>query len=369
MRVLSGFVALISLLIAGETAAQTGGYRDPLMGKEFEVVKLDKKRTSAIIDGGSGDGVQRGRTLCIFNREDAQIGCWPVSGVKASQSAITIPKAQFRSVKRGMMVRPAPLQPAPVPGGAYPQQAPRAGAAAAPGRTGLAFVTFGYAYVPLLPFNFDVPAFDVDARAAGGPLWKSSSTVKSSPAAIRFVVETPLTATVALSLGIVYRHINETKAQGDYDADDPAAFIEQQLTAQSIGVPLQARWLFGSGRLLFLLAEGLEIDYSLVRLRASSKRDDGTATQRIADLLSTLTVFSIRGDFAAVMRFSPTFSGQAGLALLIPVASGGSAEVTKLTLPAGASPTRDHEKDLVSAVGHRRSKVGIEIPITFSVTF
>ncbi len=364
MRFIARF--LLTLLVAVLTGAPPARAqdtptlpRDAAAGKDFEVLSVNKAKRQVVVNGGSDQGLGLGRPLCFYEKDGKVIGCFPVTGIKKGQVAVQIPKPSIPRMKKGLLARAA-IQKAPPPP-----------AARDAGRPGYSLISLGYVFGALLPFNYDAISWDMTGRTPGaGPVWRKEKTIKQAPAGARLALASPLTAVVGIELGLVYRNVEEFARITDYDAADPRVGAATKITALSFGVPLTITEHLGGPPVEFILGQGIELDASQVRLRVDTKRDDTGARTRLVDYLSTLNTVGIRLDFAAALRFGQGGStASLGLGLVVPVAPFGKEKVTRLALPSSLPGDRNQEADLVGGVNHRKSPIGLDVPLTLSLAF
>ena len=324
---------------------------DPALGREFDVVRIDKKKRYLIIDGGTYAGLYRGRTLCIYDEDDDEVGCYKILGTRPTSVVVQVPKKDFKLFKKGMVAR------------VQPKDAVTAHA------KGNSSFTFGYAFGALLPFRYVATNFSLDQKEAGGQsVWMPGKTVSSSPAVLRLMLGTAVSPTFGIQAGLLYRYLIDQVRQSDFDLNNADRYAEQRLHAVSFGLPIQARWTFPSENFLFILAEGIEWDYSQVQFRTWSVDDKTQERKPVVSYLSVLNTIGLRSDLGVAARLGDQSNVMLSVGIVVPLLSFGASQVAKVDATDWA-PERDQQQDVIEAINHKPTHVGVEVPLTISVGF
>jgi len=222
-------------------------------------------------------------------------------------------------------------------------------------------------YSALLPFRYRAVGYNPELRdVPDSSPWVQDKKATSAAAQAQILAQLPLTPDLGLAVGVIGRSLPTLRVEGPFDLNDDGAVFESKVDATAFAMPITARFLSGPGPVHVLLGGGLQFDHSTVRYRAygaSSKGDDRT---QVASLISVLSSVSARADLGAAFKVgqASTFSVAAGLVL--PMSSFGKSKVARFDMPNGDNGEAQ-EKDLVETLAHEKSKVGVDLSITFSI--
>lgn len=231
-------------------------------------------------------------------------------------------------------------------------------------------VFFGILSTPLTPSEYRIPKYDLDQQILrSGSLWTSDLRIRSSKAGVYGGMEFLMVDPWSLRTNIKFRFPFEDSLDTDYNAADTSIYSNVTTKSTSYGVSFDGVYRAWSNDWFNLAATGgLYFDESLVRVKITKKSE--TDPQSIATLNSDLLSVSTQlGGLVSV----PFKNGGIGFHSLILFPFFGEAQAS------GARPTLSPEvsndqrvnssKDLEKALGHRKTKLGVELGLNTYYTW
>lgn len=225
-------------------------------------------------------------------------------------------------------------------------------------------VFFGVLYSPLLPYEHRVPKYDLNKQILrSGSLWASDIQVKSSNYGIQGGIILPVQIPWSLMAGFKYRFPFQDSLDVDYDAAEPSIYSKIATKSGSYGVSIDGVYSSWTNPWVQVMTTGgLDFDKSTVDVKIT--QEGGSENLNIAVLKSDLLTVSPRLGFVASIPYK-----KGGISLhshiLLPLF--GNAQVTGARQNLKAEVANDQrsssQKDLEEALGHKRTKFGLELGI------
>ncbi|MCX6104388.1 MAG: hypothetical protein NTY08_00970 [Proteobacteria bacterium] len=344
-----------------------------------------------IIDAGKLHGLSRDDEVCVGLAEQPPVACGPVRALKNKLSGVRIKTALTPLITVGMAatsptirtdvdIKPATkkeiakLVDALNGKKSQPAEPSPEGDASEPTSTSSSNhwrVALAYIFTPRLPYSYSTPNYALSSEVNGtGSLWQSGTPINSSPLGVDLQLGWELDQTSAITFGITNHMLANDVAIAAYDLLKPDANANSKTTATDLGAWLGMQFNHPLMEHLTLISQG-DIGAEQVVVKTSvTASSDGNQTA-ITSATARMTMFGARIGVNLQWLATAPLALTVGTRFTLPLAGQASVSSGDTTLRSTVSATQNasSSEDLASALGLRKSGIGIEAMLGMALIF
>ena len=344
-----------------------------------------------IIDAGKLHGLSRVDEVCVGLAEQPPLACGPVRVLKNKLSGVRIKPALTPLISVGMAatsptirtdiaIKPATKKEIarlvdvlngkkPKPADPSPEE--ESSESSSTGSSNHWRVALAYIYTPRLAYSYSTPNYALSSEVNGiGSLWQSGTPVHSSPFGVDLQLGWELDQTSTITFSITNRILANDAVIAAYDLLKPNTTASSKTTATDLGA-----WL------------GMQLNHSLIEyLTLHSQVDVGaervvvnTSVNAVTDgnespitsATARITMFGARIGANIQWLAAAPLALTVGARFTIPLAGQASVSSGDTTLRSTVNATQNasSSEDLASALGLRKSRIGIEAMVGMALIF
>ena len=319
-----------------------------------EVIKINEKKGTIIINEGSSTGFSNGKHVCFFNGTK-KIACGQIAKAASAKALVKIPLASASKIHTGYSVV---------------MQDSGATVAANEAEGYNLQVAFKVHYLPTAPSSYNNLKYQAPTSKST-TLWaleKKSSSLTNPPA---FGFEFELVK-IGLLAGFRFGLFPSSSSSTRYDNSNSNLTITTKF--KGTDVAFYVDWIFFKKWNLSVGA-GLDIDTSSLTMTGTQTNSQDTdISNQLFAANSSLTVFSLRIPISYEYAIR-SFGLSVGIVPILPLyATGPTQSITTPTSPidltlqssGSVSPTTvvpDQDKDLSNAIDHKKSGLAYDLTV------
>jgi hypothetical protein len=334
----------------------------------FEILHQDRaEKFYFVFDGGTRDGVEEGMTACVYSFEGLEQYCGKTIRVNETRSGVYAPDQQEAWLEVGNFVRVKELGDTPRNQSANLSFSVSKKNALVPSRKSV--WASNYVMTPLLPFKFNHPDFNIDARMSGdGSIWSSGVPVKQSLLGASVSRKAQLTSSFDHEASFTWRYLSPVNKDVDYDPNSGSVYAASSTKASNMSLSWNVITAPKNHGLSALALGGVSLDRLTFDFKSFVEGDPGTLqSSNLARSNATLFGAAVRlgGQLQlpfgsnAKTRLMPGILG-AGATGVIPVYSKTTWTHGDHNLPDDAVQKDDSKSQLEDSVKLAKASFGVE---------
>jgi hypothetical protein len=318
----------------------------------FSVAFIEKAKRLVFINSGEAHGINKGDRVCILDQTRVKIGCFRIRIINKTSAAFKPSKKKMAKINSGMVAR-------------FAEDEEQLDEDFEDNKT--SYIEMGFVFSPLLPHTFNQVLYQEDVESPGALRFVKGDAVKSNFTQAYLGSQIQFSASFGLSSGLLTRSFAPLTAESDLGASYLDSAAVHKYSVVGFGMPFLLRWVYGTGNTQLVLLEGLQWDMSYLRYRLYTRNaaEEETLILKHVSLLNTV---SLKAEIGASFKVGQFSRINTTVGLVVPITEFGGVMSTEYA-DSSQSVSDSQKKDMVEAIGHKKSNVGLDVLLSFGLGF
>jgi len=319
----------------------------------FSVAFIDTAKRLVFINAGAAHGINKGDRVCILDQARIKIGCFRIRIINKTSAAFKPSVKRMPKINSGMVAR-------------FAENDEQLDEDFEDNKT--SYLEAGLAFSPLLPHTFNKVLFVEDELTTGNINFEKDQILQSNYAQVYLGTQVQFSASLGYATGLITRYFSPLTTASDLGPSFPDLAAVHKYSVVGFGMPFLIRWNYGSGNTQLVLSEGLQWDLSYLNYRLYTK-DALDEESLLLKHVSVVNSVSLKAEAGVSFKVGDFSRINSSLGLVLPIIDFGNAYSTEYTEGNTSGGYGLRRESLIDALGHGKSKVGVDILLSVSIGF